>query len=492
MIGEIHFQQFDQLVKRTVYEPHRRKGFPMKTLQRQGTAPIGKLLFEYSLPAIAGFLINALYQFVDRILVGRGVGTEGMAAVTSAYPITILTMGIGLLLGTGSGNLISTYLGQGRKEEAEKVLGQSFRSGLLWGTAVAILLGIFSRPILRVCGASGVVLEMAIPYLRISAIGQIFIITLISLGNILRVQGRPNLGLLFMVFGNVLNAALAAIGIFWLKLGVSGAAWATTIAIFLNLTGILIFLQSKHSGLRIRRQNLVWRPEIVKSITKLGAPVFLMQILGTLTFLAANHGAGALGGARGIAMVGIFNTVSILLIYPPLGIAQAMQPLLAFNQGKGHTARVRQILGTALFATTAIGVVSALVVACFPGLLASLFSKTDLTLIEMVRVGIPWFMISVALFGIQGTTSHYFLATQQPKMAAILLLGRQILAIPMFLLLPHWFGILGLYLVALVSDVPFALVAAVLLQREWKKLTSEIDASGESDPEELDPILDVG
>ncbi|HEY5959440.1 MAG TPA: MATE family efflux transporter, partial [Polyangiaceae bacterium] len=206
----------------------------MQTVQRQGTDPIGKLLLQYSLPAVAGFLANALYQFVDRIMVGRGVGTEGMAAVTSAYPVTILAMGVGLLLGTGTGNMISTLLGQGKKDEAEQVLGQSLRLGLLLGTALATLLWVFARPVLRASGASGEVLEMAVPYLRITAIGQVFLIAIISMGNILRVQGRPGLGLGFMMFGNVLNAILCAFGIFVLNWGVVGAAWATAVAVGVN------------------------------------------------------------------------------------------------------------------------------------------------------------------------------------------------------------------------------------------------------------------
>src|SRR5512142_2571695 len=135
----------------------------VNAIERQGTAPVGGLLLQYSLPAVAGFLINALYQFVDRILVGRGVGTEAMAAVTCAYPLTILSMGIGLLLGTGTGNQVSTFLGQGRRDEAERVLGQAVRLSVLLGGGIAIAYELLARPILRLCGAEGAVLEMAVP-----------------------------------------------------------------------------------------------------------------------------------------------------------------------------------------------------------------------------------------------------------------------------------------------------------------------------------------
>jgi putative MATE family efflux protein len=442
----------------------------VNTIQRQGTAPVGALLLQYSLPAVAGFLTNALYQLVDRILVGRGVGTEAMAAVTCAYPLTILAMGVGLLLGTGTGNQISTLLGRGRTDEAERVLGQSVRLAALLGGGLALVLVLFARPILRLCGADGAVLELAIPFLRITAVGQVFLIAIISMGNILRVQGRPGLGLLFMASGNVLNALLAAWAIFGLHLGVVGAAAATTLSVAANLAAVFVFVQSPASHLHLRRRHLVPDLALARSILSLGAPIFLMQVLGSLVFLAANHGAAALGGPRGVAAVGVFNTVSILLVYPPLGVAQAMQPLVAFNLGAGQPGRVRGLLGRTLAATTAMGLVAAAVVCLVPGLVASLFTRSDVRLVEIVREGLPWIMASVALFGVQGTASHYYLAAQKPRPAGLLLLGRQLLAIPLFLVLPHAMGFRGLYLVAVLSDLPFAALALHLLRGEWREL----------------------
>ena len=442
----------------------------MNAIERQGTAPVGALLFQYALPAVAGFLTNALYQLVDRILVGRGVGTEAMAAVTCAYPLTIVTMGVGLLLGTGTGNRISKLLGQGRTDEAERVLGQSLRLAVVLGGGLALLLIVLARPVLRLCGADGTVLELAVPFLRITAVGQVFLVAIISMGNILRVQGRPGLGLLFMASGNVVNALLAAWAIFGLGLGVAGAAAATALSVAATFAGILAFVQSRASHLHVRRRHLAADRELARSIVALGAPIFLMQLFGSLVFLAANRGAAALDGARGVAAVGVFNTVSILLVYPPLGVAQAMQPLIAFNLGAAKPERVRALLWRALITTSAMGLVSAAVVWAVPGLVASLFTRTDVRLVEIVRDGLPWTMGSVALFGVQGTIAHYYLAAQKPRPAGILLLGRQLLSIPLFLVLPRAFGLLGLYLAPLLSDLPFAAVALFLLRGEWRQL----------------------
>lgn len=444
----------------------------MESVKRQGSEPVGRLLARYSLPAIAGFLVSALYQFVDRVLVGRGVGTEAMAAVTSAFPTTILSMGVGLMLGTGTGNQISTFLGSGRKDDAERVLGQSLRLAVLLGGALLIALVVFARPVLVACGASGEVLELAIPYLRITSVGQVFVIGIISMGNILRVQGKPNLGLAFMAGGNVLNAGLAWVAIFVLHWGIVGAALATAFTVALNFLAIVAYVQSPASHLRIRRKWL--KPDLAtsRSILKLGAPIFFMQVLGSLVFVAANHSADLLDGPRGVAALGIFNVISMLLIYPPLGVAQAMQPLVAFNRGASRHDRVRSILGLSLATTTSMGIAFVLPVLFAPHAVASLFTRTDVQLVETVATGLPWFMISVVLFGVQGTASHYFLSAHRPKEAGLLLLGRQILAIVLFLVLPRAFGFMGFYLVPAISDIPMAVLAVVLLRREWARLPS--------------------
>ncbi len=153
-----------------------------------------------------------------------------------------------------------------------------------------------------------------------------------------------------------------------------------------------------------------------------------------------------------------------------------MQPLVAYNRGAGNIDRVRKLLSSSLAITTAIGTAAALAVALLPEPVASLFTRTDRPLVEMVRDGLPWFMVSIALFGVQGTASHYFLAIHQPLKAGALLLGRQMLAIPLFVLLPKFFGMPGLYLVSAVADLPMALLAAWYLKEEWNRLAAESDS----------------
>ena len=442
----------------------------MDAVRHMGELSIGRLLVRYSLPAIVGFLANALYHFVDRILVGRGVGTDGVAAVTSAFPLAIVAMALGLLVGTGTGNRISVLLGQRDRDGAERVLGQGLRLALINGIGLALVVCSFAKPILLACGCAPRLLPMAIPFTRIVAVGHIFLIALVSMGNILRVQGRPTLGLVIMLSSNVMNAGLAALAIFGLHWGVTGTALATAFSQAAGCLTVMGFVQGRHSVLHIRRVFMKANRVLARSILALGAPFGLMQLLAAIVFLAANHGAGSQAGTRGVAALGVLNTVAVMLIYPPLGVMQAAQPLIGFNKGSGRMDRVRAILVRVLLATITMGVVFSILVAAFPGFIAGLFSTTDPELVAMVRRGLPWFVVPISLFGVTGTMAHYFLSVHEPRRAGLLLLGRQIVAMPLFLLLPHWLGFYGMYLVGPCADLPFAVVAGVLMVRELARL----------------------
>ena len=446
----------------------------MDKVRHMGELPVGRLLARYSLPAIAGFLASALYQLGDRIIIGRGVGTDAMAAVTAAFPLSIVGMAVALLLGTGTGNRISVLLGQKDLEGAERVLGQSVRLGAIAGIVLAIVSCVFTQPILLACGCEPRLLPMAMPFTRILAIGQIFLIVLIAMGNILRVQGRPMLGLGLMLGSNVLNICLALVAVYPLHLGVTGTALATTLSQVVGCLLVMGFVQSRGSVLHIHARFLRPDRSTARAIVTLGAPFGLMQILATMVFLAANHGASSQGASRGLATLGVLNTVAMLLIYPSLGVMQAMMPLVGFNKGAGRIDRVRALLVRVLITCLGMGALFSIAITVASGPVAALFSKSDPELIEMVRYGLPWFVVPITLFGLAGTMAHYFLAAHEPRKAAVLLLGRQILAIPLFLLLPSLIGFRGMYIAVPLADVPFAVVGGVYVVRELSRLKAAI------------------
>ncbi len=442
----------------------------MDAVKHMGELPVGRLLWRYSLPAIAGFVTHASYQFIDRILVGRGVGTDGMAAVTAAFPLSIVSLAMGLLVGAGTGNRISVLLGKGDRAGAERVLGQGVRLALINGFVLAILTLAFTSPLLRLCGCDPQLLPLAVPFARIGALGQMFSIMLLSMGNIMRVQGRPGLGLAVMAGGNVLNAGLAALAVFGLHWGVKGTALATTISQVLGCLTVVGFTQSRASLIHIRRAFLARDKEVSRSVIALGAPVGFMQILSMVVFTVANHSAAATAGPRGLATLGVLNSIAMLFMFPLFGVMQAMQPLVGFNMGAGRNDRVRALLVRVLLSTMLIGLFFSLIVLAFPGPIAALFTRDDVQLIELVSKGLPWFVVPIALFGLDGTISHYFLSVHRPRQSAFLMLGRQILAGILFALLPRWLGFYGMYLVSTFAALPFASIAAVFVVAELRRL----------------------
>ncbi|MBN1609750.1 MAG: MATE family efflux transporter [Polyangiaceae bacterium] len=441
----------------------------MDAVTRMAEEPVGRLLVRFSVPAIAGFLANACYQLVDRIIVGRGVGTDGIAAVTAAFPLSLLALALGMLVGAGACTQMSVLLGRADRDGAERMLGQALRLSFMNGGALAIVTWLFTEPILLACGAAPRLLPMAVPFARTIAVGQLFLIALLSMGNILRVQGRPNLSTLIMISSNVLNAVLAATAVFVLHLGVQGVALATALSQAAGLCAVMAFVQDKSSVIRMRLGYLCFDRERAGKILRLGAPFGATHILGALVMLAANHGANC-EGMRGMAALGVLNTVGLMLVYPPLGVMVAMQPLVGYNLGRGLTSRVRSLLLHALLMTIAMGVAFYVCALATQGPVARLFTKDDIALIALVRPGLPWFVLPVVLFGVTGTMSHYLLATHQPRKSSVLLLGRQLLAIPLFLLMPRWFGFHGIYLVTLLADIPFVVCGAKFLMNELSEL----------------------
>lgn len=450
------------------------------SVDRMGDAPIGRLLFHYSLPAVAGFLANGAYQIIDRAMVGRGIGTDAMAAVTAAFPVSIVAMAVGLLVGAGTANKLSVLLGQRDHDGAERILGQSVRMSVRNGVLLAAVTWLATEPILLACACPADLLPMAVPFVRILAIGQVFLIVLLSMGNILRVVGRPVLGLCIFAGSQVLNAIFAAAAIYVLHWGVSGVALATALAQVAGCLAVLTVVQRGGSPIRIRWRYLRADAEARTAVLKLGLPVGVMQILGMLVFVAANHGA-QLAGNTGVAALGALNTIAMFLMFPTLGVVQAMQPLVGFNMGAGNIRRVRSLLWRVLLITALMGMFFSLVVTFFAGPIATMFTK-DPAFIALVRPGLPWFVVPLLLFGASATMSHYFLSVHRPMRSAALLLGRQLLAIPLFLLLPRWLGFKGMYIVSVFADLPFALVALAMARAELRRLRLAGDAPAQHAP----------
>ncbi len=435
----------------------------MNNVAEMGEAPLGRLLLRFSLPSVAIMLVNGLYNFIDRIFIGQGMGTDALAAVAAGFPLMLLAQGIGSLLNAGAGTLISIAVGAGRREEAESTLGQAFTAALIAAAPVMALSWLFMDPILRLFGTTEAIMPLARTFIGIATLGFGFQIVSMAVANSLRSQNRPRSAMLATVSGTGLNAILAPTFIFALGWGIAGAASATVIAQILSCALMLSFVQDGKSVLRIRRRCLRPRLPVLASIAKLGSPLFLVTALGLAALLAANNAMSRLGGETALAAIGIINTLNQLLSFPVIGITQGATALWGYNYGAGRMDRVRRLTGLVVAWTTGIGLAAAAAIELFPRALISAFNSSDPALLEIGSRGASIFMLGFFSFGVQATTASFFIAIGEAAKGGILYAMRQGLLVAALALLPQFMGIEGVYWSGPLTDFTCALAASLIL-----------------------------
>jgi len=435
----------------------------MDKLLEMGEAPLGKLLLKFSLPTVAIMLVNGLYNFVDRIFIGQGMGTDALAAVTAGFPMMLVAEGIGALFSVGAGTLISIAVGAGKREEASSILGQTFVAAAAAAVPVMALSWIFTDPILRLFGTTQAIMPLARAYIGIITLGFVFQIVSMAVANSLRSQNRPKAGLFATASGTALNAVLAPLFIFVFKWGIAGAAWATVIAQALSCGLVLAFIQGEGSVLRIEARHLVPKAATLGAIGKLGSSLFLVHFLALIMLMVANNAMAKFGGAAALAAIGIINTLSNLLAFPVMGITQGAGALWGYNYGAGKLDRVKRLTGIAAAWTTAIGVLATVAIELFPRAFISVFNGSDPELVELGSRGISVFMLSFFTFGIQATAANLFISVGKAGLGGALYILRQVLAIAAMAILPSAMGIEGIYWSGPITDLVCTLVAAAVI-----------------------------
>jgi putative MATE family efflux protein len=450
---------------------------------RLGVEPVGRLLWRFSLPAIAGMMVNALYNVVDRIFVGRGVADIALGGLSLVMPIMIISMAFAMLFGVGAANMISIRLGQQRRADAENALTHCFL--LLAGAgAVMMVLGmIFLDPLLSLMGAQegSQALGYARDYLRIILFGQVFGLLGFGMSHCARAQGFPMVTMIAMFMGAGINVLLDGIFIFGFHWGVEGAAWATVAAQTASSLWVLYFNFSKKAVVRIRLRILRFSWRIVAQIMSFGSAQFFLQIAVSVVALVLNictglYGAAALGVANGgdIALAGvtIVNSVTLLLFMPIFGINQGAQPLLGYNYGARKFARVLKAYGWAVAGATAISCVGFILIMLFPHWIVHLFAPDGgEALLDFTAWAMRVTVIMLPVTGFQIVSSNMFVVTGRPKTSIVLTLLRQIiLLLPSMLIFGWLWGLHGVVAAAPFADVISVLITAALVYAELKKL----------------------
>lgn len=432
---------------------------------------IGKLLWEFSLPAMIGMLVNAFYNIVARIFVGRGVGTLAIAATTVAMPIMTLLMAVAMLIGIGATALISIRLGQQKKEEVEKIAGNATFLLVLFPLIISGLYFLFSDPILRLFGASADVLPYARDYIHIIMMGAVPGAISYGMNNFIRAEGNPRVAMFTQIIGAVVNIILNYVFIFNLGWGIRGSALATITGQTISAIWVVSYFFTGRSKIKIKIKNFKPQIPIVTGIFAVGFAPFAMQIANSIQQTILNKILMTYGGDIALSAVGIVMSVAMLLLMPIVGISQGAQPLIGFNYGAQLYGRVRETLKKGILAGTSVAIVSYIILRTSATPIVELFSTGDTALTQMTVHALLTFLALMPIVGFQIIGANYFQAVGKPVQSTILSLSRQVLIfIPLLLILPNFWGIEGVWRTAPIADALSVLMTSTFLFFEMRKL----------------------
>jgi len=446
----------------------------MNQTKALGTESIGKLLFKFSIPAITGMIVNALYNIVDRIYIGhiKGVGSYALSGLAITFPISVIIMAFSMLIGIGASAVISIRLGEKNKESADDILGNALILITIISLVIGLLGVIFLNKLLILFGASENSIPYAKAYIQIILMGAVFQNIGFGINNIIRAEGNPKMAMLTMVFGAIINIILDPILIFGFNMGVQGAAIATIISQAFNTLWVLKYFTSKNSGstLKIKKANLKLHKYIIKDIFAIGMAPFSMQIASSLVVILYNKGLYAYGGDLAIAAMGILNSISMLIFMPIFGISQGIQPIIGYNYGAKLYPRVLKVLKLAITFGTCIAIVGFISVQLFAKSLIGVFVGNNPELINLGARGLRIDLIVLPILGFQILGASYFQAINEAKTSMILSILRQVIVlIPLILILPLFFKLDGLWLSQPCADLIATALTAFFLYKSIKK-----------------------
>ncbi|HAA09962.1 MAG TPA: MATE family efflux transporter [Syntrophomonas sp.] len=432
---------------------------------------INSLLWSFSLPAIVGMVVNSLYNIVDRIFLGRGIGSLAIAATTVAFPIMIILMAVSVLIGVGATALISIRLGEQRQEEAEKVIGTATTMIILLPTIFAFIFFLYTEPILIAFGASPEVLPYARDFMQVIMLGAVFGTISMGMNNFIRAEGNPRMAMYTQLLGGAVNVVLNYVFIFQFGWGMRGSAFATVLGQVAGATWVLSYFLSGRSIVKIRWKNLRPRLPILLSIMAIGFAPFAMQVANSVQHMILNKTVIYYSGDIALSAVGIMMSIGTILFMPILGLSQGAQPIIGFNYGARQFGRVKETFKVAVFAGTAISVLGWLVVHIWPAQLIALFNPKDAELIALTTHAMIIYFAMLPVLGFQIIGSTYFQAVGKPVQSTILSLSRQVLIfIPLLLILPRFWGIEGVWRTPPISDLLAVLLTATFIFFEMKKI----------------------
>jgi len=443
------------------------------------TEPIGRLIAKFAIPSVISLLVNSLYNIVDQIFIGRGVGYLGNGATNVVFPITIIALAFALLVGDGAASYLSLKLGEGKKEIAQKGVSNAILMLTAIGIIFLIMGSIFLKPLVLFFGATDIILPFALEYGRIIIIGLPFVIIGVGLNSMIRADGNPRYAMLSMIIGAIINTVLDPIFIFGLGMGVKGAAIATVLGQLVTCILSLAYI-NKFKNVKVTKQSLTFNWKISKIILSFGISSFITQIAITIVIAVTNnmltiYGAQSSYGAEiPLTALGIIMKVNQIMISIVVGIAIGAQPIIGYNYGAGNYHRVKKTFQISITLATIVTVVSFLCFSFFPQAIINLFGSEDGLYNEFALKCLHIFMMLCILNGFQIVAGIFFQALGKPLKSAIVSLSRQIVfMVPSAILLPRVMGVEGVLWAGPIADSLAFILAFVLILFEMKDLSSK-------------------
>lgn len=430
---------------------------------------IGKLLARLSLPASIGLIVYSLYNLVDTIFLGRFVGSMAIGGLAVAFPVQILAMAVGVMLGVGAASVISRSLGAGDRERAYKAGGNALIMSLGFGLVLMILGEIFIEPLLILFGATEELLPYARDYLSIILLGTVFTSTTMAGYYIINSEGQAKSAMWVLVISMGMNIVLDPIFIVVFQMGIKGAALATVLAqVFSTLFVVRYFIKGKGS-LQIRVKHFKPDLSVLGETLALGMTVFCRQAAKTILFIVVNNVLKVYSGSMGISAFGIIFRILAFMIVPIMGVGQGFQPIAGFNYGAKNWDRVRSVVKKTLLITTILATVICAVMILLPRPLLGIFTDEE-PLIKEAVPALRIIVMMIPLIGIQTVSTLYFFAIGKVIPALILSLTRHVLFLtPLVLVLPLFWGITGVWLAFPAADLLSVITAGGLLIWEFRR-----------------------
>jgi putative MATE family efflux protein len=434
------------------------------------TGEVGRLFWEYSLPAIVAMTAASVYNIVDRIFIGNGVGALAISGMALTFPIMNLAIALGTLVGAGASAVVSIRMGEKRHDDAVSTLCTALVLNIVIGTVFSILSLCFLNNILYAFGASSDTIPYARDFMQVILLGNVITHIFFGLNSIMRSSGYPSKAMWSILLTVSVNVALAPVFIFLLKWGIRGAALATILSQTVGMIWVLAHFSSKTPYVRFEAEGFRLRWPVIRDIFAIGVSPFLFHSCTCLVAIIMNRQLGRQGGDLAIGAFGIINSIAALIVMIIFGFTQGMQPIVGYNYGAGLMDRVVKAFKITLACSTAVSVMGFLMAVLFPSQIAGAFTH-DSQLMSLTSSGMRIIMIAFPLVGFQVVTSNFFQSIGKAKVAIILSLSRQVIClIPFVLIFPLFWGLNGVWTASPASDMTSSILAAAILFYYHRKL----------------------